>query len=61
MRKEKLLQFLEQKEMDLPGDDKELYTCLAEQHEAFGLEKKQRGETDLIQFHIDTDNTSSKK
>lgn len=33
MQTEKLLQLLEQEEMDLPGDDKEkLYTLLAEQH-----------------------------
>ena len=61
MRTEKLLQLLKQKEMDLPGDDKKkLYTLLAEQHEAFVLEEKERGETDLIQFHIDTDNAPSK-
>ena len=62
MRTEKLLQLLEQEEMDLPGDDKEkLYTLLAEQHEAFVLEEKERGETDLIQFQIDTDNAPPKK
>lgn len=62
MRTEKLLQLLEQEEMDLPSDDKEkLYTFLAEQHEAFVLEEKERGETDLIQFHIDTDNAPPKK
>ena len=59
---EKLLQLLEREEIDLPGDDKKkLDTLLAEQHEAFVLEEKERGETDLIQFHIDTDNVPPKK
>ena len=40
---------------------KKLYTFLAEQHEAFVLEEKERGETDLIQFHIDTDSAPPKK
>lgn len=62
MRTEKLLQLLEHKEMDLPGDDKDkLYTLLAEQHQDFVLEEKERGETDLIQFHIDTDKAPPKK
>ena len=62
MQTEKLLQLLQQEEMDLPDNDKKkLYTLLAEQHEAFVLEEKERGETDLIQFHIDTDNAPPKK
>ena len=62
IRTEKLLQLLEREEMDLPGDDKEkLYTLLAEEHEAIVLEEKERGETDLIQFHIDIDNAQPKK
>ena len=61
-RKEKLLKLLEQQEMDIPGHDKEkLCSLLAEQHEAFILEEKERGETDLIQFHIDTGDAQPKK
>ena len=59
MQTEKLLQLLEHKEMDLPGEDKD--TLSAEQHEAFVLEEKERGETDLIQLHIVTDNAPPKK
>ena len=38
-----------------------LHMCVLEQHEAFAIEDKERGETNLTQFQIDTGNALPKK
>ncbi len=61
-RKQKLLRLLGNEGVDLPEGEREAFhTVLAEHHEAFILEDRERGETDLVQFHIDTGDAPPKK
>ena len=59
---EKLLDILEQDETHLSGLQKEtLNECLCNYHEAFVLDLNERGETDLVQFTIDTGDEHPKR
>lgn len=49
-------------EPDLPEEERRmLLEFLADHHETFCLEENERGETDLVQFEIDTGNAAPKK
>ena len=52
-RRKKLLELLE--EPDLPPEERQvLLQFIADNHEAFSLDKGERGETDLVEMVIDT-------
>ena len=53
-RKEKLIETLKTKDTLQPDEKLKLTIMLQEHHQVFALEDGERGETDLIQFSIDT-------
>ena len=58
-RKEKLSETLADEGSNLPPEERErLHSFLLECHEAFSLEKSERGETDLVELQIDTGDAS---
>ncbi len=61
-RKHKLMDLLQDEAVDIPQSQKEdFHQVLAEHHEAFVLEDGERGETDLVQFQIDTGDAPPKR
>ena len=61
-RKEILSKLLQHEGANLPQEERDkLHMCVLEQHEAFAIEDKERGETNLTQFQIDTGNALPKK
>jgi hypothetical protein len=61
-RKEILSKLLQHEGENLPQEERDkLHMCVLEQHEAFAIEDKERGETNLTQFQIDTGNALPKK
>ena len=62
LRKEKLLKLMEGECSRLHGEEKEkLEAFLLQHHDAFALDDKECGETDLIQFEINTGDALPKK
>ena len=62
-RREKLLTFINIERSNVPSESerKELAEAIADYHEAFSLTSGERGETDLVQFEIDTGEARPKK
>ena len=60
-RKQKLHKLIPKPETLDPDESEKLLSFLADHHEAFCLDDKERGETDLIQFQIDTGDATPKK
>ena len=59
-RKEKLSETLADEGSNLPPEERErLHSFLLECHEAFSLEKSERGETDLVELQIDTEDVKA--
>ena len=51
--------FIESNKQISEGESSQLSNMLAEYHDIFSLEDDERGETDLVEFKIDTGKTSS--
>ena len=60
-RKEKLREVIPEPELLDPGQKQGLYDFLTDHHQAFCLDEHERGETDLVEFQIDTGDASPKK
>ena len=60
-RKERLLELVPETQTLDPGQREQLHQFLTNHHEAFCLEEYERGETDLVQFQIDTGEALPKK
>ena len=60
-RKHKLSEMIGQPEQLSPEQTKSLHEFVAEDHEAFCLDKYERGETDLVQLEIDTGDAVPKR
>lgn len=59
--KEKLLQLLLELETMEPAEGEHIYQLLQEHHEAFCIYDNERGETDVLQFSIDTGDSPPQK
>ncbi len=60
-RKQMLCELVGTPELLTPTQTEELHQFLGEQHEAFCLERKERGETDILTMEIDTGDARPKK
>ena len=60
-RKQKLLEVVPEPELLDPVQRQRLDTFLSDHHQAFCLDELERGETDLLQFQIDTGDAVPKK
>jgi len=62
VRKQRLARLVQEEAADLPWQERsQLHSFLLEHHQAFALEEGERGETDLIQMHIDTGDSSPRR
>jgi len=62
VRKQRLARLVQEEGADLPWQEWSLlHSFLLEHHRAFALEEGERGETDLIQMHIDTGDSSPRR
>ena len=60
-RKRKLREMMPEPRLLEPDQKEQLFDFLTDHHEAFCLDEKERGETDLMQLHIDTGDAPPKK
>ena len=60
-RQQKLRELVQEPELLDPTQKQHLYTFLSEHHQAFCLDELERGETDLLQFQIDTGDATPQK
>jgi hypothetical protein len=60
-RKQKLRELVPDSEAMSPEEKESLQSFLTDHHQAFCLDENERGETDLVQFQIDTGDVSPKK
>ena len=60
-RKQRLREVLPEPQLLDHVQKEQLHDFLADHHQAFCLDREERGETDLVRLHIDTGDTSPKK